>query len=802
MRKTWYILMVFFLSGLSLYAQSGKQNIYHKGWIDFNKNGKKDIYEDPAQPIDKRVEDLLSQMSLEEKTCQMATLYGYGRVLKEEMPSPSWKNEIWKDGIGNIDEELNSVAYNKKSVTAYSYPFSKHAAAINAVQKWFVEETPHGIPVDFTNEGIRGLCHDRATSFPSQIGQGSTWDKSLVYQIGKIEGREARALGYTNVYAPILDVSQDQRWGRVVETYGEDPFLIGQLGKQMVLGMQDERIVSTLKHFAVYSIPKGGRDGNARTDPKVAPREMQQMYLYPFKVAVKEAGALGVMASYNDWDGVPIIASKYFLNDFLRQQWGFKGYVVSDSRAVEYVWEKHHVASDYKDAIRQVVEAGLNIRTDFTMPQAYINPLREDVKEGRISLQTLDQRVREILHVKFALGLFDQPYVENPAAADKIVRNEEAVKTSLKSCQESVVLLKNENHLLPFSRTQYKSILVTGPAATEITPFISRYGPSNLPVVSMLDGMKKVAGPGVNIEYAKGCNTFDKDWPENEIIPTPPPAEEQALIDEAVARAAKVDAVVVYLGDNEETVGESRSRTSLDLPGHQLDLLQALYKTGKPIVLVLVNGRPLTINWADRNVPSILDTWFPGEFGGLAVAQVLFGDYNPGGKLSITFPRTVGQLPFNFPVKPGSQAGQPGEGPNGKGKTRIVGALYPFGFGLSYTTFEYSALKIDPKEENNQGLVNVSADVQNTGKIAGDEVVELYIHEKTNSVIEYQEQLRGFERIHLEPGEKRTVSFTLKPDDLAILDRNMNWTVEPGEFEVKVGSSSEDIRLHDTFLVK
>src|SRR5260221_1661342 len=295
--------------------------------------------------------------------------------------------------IANIDEELNSLVNNKKAETKYSYPFSRHAEAINTIQRWFIEQTRLGIPVDFTNEGIHGLCHDRATPLASPIAIGSTWNKKLVNEAGHIVGREAKALGYTNVYVPILDPARDQRWGRVVECYGEDPFLIAELGKQMVLGVQSEGVVSTLKHFAVYSVPKGGRDGNARTDPHVAPRELQELYLYPFRRVIQEAGALGVMSSYNDWDGVPISGSHYFLTELLRQKFGFKGYVVSDSKAVEFLYSKHHVAADYKEAVRQVVEAGLNVRTDFTMPEEFINPLRELVKEGSLSIKMLDARV-------------------------------------------------------------------------------------------------------------------------------------------------------------------------------------------------------------------------------------------------------------------------------------------------------------------------------------------------------------------------------------------------------------------------
>jgi beta-glucosidase len=505
------------LSALDASAQ--QKNIYHKGWVDFNKNGKMDVFEDPSQPIPKRIADLLSQMTVEEKTCQLATLYGYKRVLKEEMPADSWKNEVWKDGIANIDEELNNLtSHTDAAPTQYSYPYSKHAAAINTVQKWFVEETRMGIPVDFTNEGIHGLNHDRATSLPAPIGIGSTWDKNLVREAGQTVGREAKALGYTNVYAPILDPARDQRWGRVVECYGEDPFLIAELGKQMTLGIQEEGVASTLKHFAVYSMPKGGRDGAARTDPHVAPREMYQIYLYPFRRVIQEAHAMGVMSSYNDWNGEPITGSYYFLTELLRQKFGFNGYVVSDSEAVEYLYSKHHVAADIKEAVRQAIEAGLNVRTNFTMPQTYIMPLRTLVSEGKVSMKTLDSRVGDVLRVKFELGLFDDPYVKDPKAADKIVNNEQARAMGLKMNRESMVLLKNDNHVLPLDITKVKRILVTGPLADETNYAISRYGPSHHPVTSVLKGIQDYVGNKGVVIGAKGCDIVDATWPESEII--------------------------------------------------------------------------------------------------------------------------------------------------------------------------------------------------------------------------------------------------------------------------------------------
>lgn len=790
---------------LVLFADSviaQQKNIYHKGWVDFNKNGKMDVFEDPSKPIDARVKDLLSQMTVDEKTCQTATLYGYGRVLKDEMPTAEWKTKIWKDGIANIDEELNSLPYNKKAVTEYSFPFSKHANAINTVQKWFVEETRLGIPVDFSNEGIHGLCHDRATPFPAPVNIGSTWNKKLVYQAGSIVGREARALGYTNVYAPILDVARDPRWGRVVECYAEDPFLIAELGKQMTLGIQDQGTAATLKHYAVYSVPKGGRDGQARTDPHVAPREMHEMFLYPFRRVIQEAKPMGIMSSYNDWNGEPVTGSYYFLTELLRKQFGFDGYVVSDSEAVEFLSGKHHVAKDYKEAVRQSIQAGLNVRTHFTMPENFILPLRELVNEGAISMKTLDERVGDVLRVKFRLGLFDDPYVKDPATADKKVHTKADEELAVQLNRESMVLLKNEKNLLPLAINKYKNILVTGPLATEVDYTTSRYGPSNNPITSILDGIKAFAGNNAKVAYSKGCEVIDAKWPESEIIPMELTTEERAEIDKAVAAAKTSDIVIAVVGETDNQVGESKSRTGLNLPGRQLLLLQALHATGKPVVMVMVNGRPLTINWENRYLPAILQAGFPGPSAGKVVAETLFGENNPGGKLTMTYPKSIGQIELNFPFKPGSQAGQgKNDDPNGNGKTRVLGALYPFGYGLSYTTFEFSNLQLSKTEIHQQADVEISVNVKNTGTLKGDEVVQLYLKDLVSSVTTYESVLRGFERVSLAPGETKTLKFVLHPDDLALLDKNMNWTVEPGKFQVMIGNSSEDIKLKKEFTV-
>ena len=728
--------------------------IYHKGWIDFNKNGKMDLYENPKAPLEDRVQDLLSQMTLEEKTCQMATLYGSGRVLKDALPQDNWKTEVWKDGIGNIDEEHNGLGAFKSE---YSFPYAKHVDAKHTIQRWFVEKTRLGIPVDFTNEGIRGLCHDRATYFPAQCGQGATWNKKLIARIGEVEAKEAVALGYTNIYSPILDIAQDPRWGRCVETYGEDPYLVGELGKQMITSLQKYNLVATPKHFAVYSIPIGGRDGKTRTDPHVAPREMRTLYIEPFRMAFQEAGALGVMSSYNDYDGEPITGSYHFLTEILRQEWGFKGYVVSDSEAVEFISNKHKVADTYEDGIAQAVNAGLNIRTHFTPPADFILPLRKAVDDGKISQETLDKRVAEILRIKFWLGLFDNPYRGNGKQAEQIVHSKEHQAVSLEAARQSLVLLKNETHLLPLSKS-VRSIAVIGPNADEQTQLICRYGPANAPTKTVYQGIKELL-PHAEVIYKKGCDIIDPHFPESEILDFPKTAEEVRLMEEAIRAAKQAEVVVMVLGGNELTVREDRSRTSLNLPGRQEELLKAVCATGKPVILVMLDGRASSINYAAAHVPAILHAWFPGEFCGQAVAEALFGDYNPGGRLAVTFPKSVGQIPFAFPFKPGSDESS---------STSVYGALYPFGHGLSYTTFTYSDLHISPSHQGVQGDIHVSCKIKNTGKIKGDEVVQLYLRDEISSVTTYTKVLRGFERISLEAGEEQTVHFRLRPQDLGL----------------------------------
>lgn len=805
MKKALLLIFAMLFNGIGMTAVPrtangpSKKDIYFDGWIDLNKNGKKDVYEDPKVDIEKRIDDLLSQMTVDEKTCQTATLYGYNRILKDPIPTPEWKNAIWKDGIANIDEQDNGWD-TKDADNPYVIDVKKHVWAMNEVQRFFIEDTRLGIPADFTNEGIRGVAFTTATSFPSQLALANTWDRDLVRQVGRITGLEARALGYTNIYAPIMDMGRDQRWGRYEDTYGEDPYLAGELGVAMVKGLQqDHTVAATAKHFAIHGVNKGAREGEARVDPQVSPREAENIFIRPFGKVIKNGGLLGVMASYNDYDGIPIISSKYWLIDRLRTEYGFRGYVVSDSGAVEDLYHKHGTASDEKDSVRQSINGGMNVKTHFRAPETFILPLRELVKEGKVTMETLDSRVRDVLRVKFLVGLFDHPYVKDANESEKLINSPQNQEVALRAARESIVLLKNEKNILPLDKN-IRSIAVIGPTADNRSNLTYRYGVSRAGNgMTALDGIRKKFGDKMIVNYAKGCDTTSANWADEEILPTPLTQVEKDEIEKAVDVAKRSDVAVVFLGDQTTafrnpgplTVGENSSRTSLDLPGRQLELLKAVYATGKPVVLVLINGRPMSINWADKNINGIIETWFPGGHGGPAIADVLFGDYNPGGKLTSTFPKSAGQIPFNFPSKPNAQ--WEGE------ESRVNGALYYFGHGLSYTTFGYSNLKISPSQQTPNGNVTVSCDLKNTGSREGDEVVQLYTRDVVSSVITYEKNLRGFERVDLKPGETKTVTFTLTPTDLEMLDINMQWIVEPGKFNVMIGSSSQDIRLRGDF---
>ena len=786
-KNTW--TAVFIVVPQLLWGQGAESD----GWIDLNKNGRMDVYEDASQSEDNRIADLLSRMTLEEKVAQMTTLYGFSRILKDEVPTDVWKDRMWVHGIGNIDEQINGNEGWRQDLPnpENDLPWSRHATALREIQQWFIENTRLGIPVDFTDEGIRGLMHSKATSFPAQLGVASTWDPELVREIGRVTGREAKALGYSNIYSPVLDVARDPRWGRIIESYGEDPFLVGELGLQQVLGIQEQGVASTLKHFAIYGVPKGGRDGHARTDPHVTWSEVQNMYLAPFRKAIMQGGALGVMSSYNDYDGVPVQASKLFLQDILRDEWGFEGYVVSDSGAVEFLYEKHRVAPTPEEAIRLAVEAGLNIRTHFTQPEDYANPLRKLVEDGRLSMKTIDARVTDILRVKFRLGLFDDPFRTKMIETDKVVRSEKNIEVSHRASRESMILLKNDDALLPLEG-EYAKVLVTGPMADNQRAWWSRYGAQRLDYVTPLEGIRTALAGKSEVQYIKGVDAADENWPLSDVYKEAPSAAVQAGIDAAVAAAAESDLIIACMGETDAQCRESYSRISLDLPGYQNELLKALKATGKPVVLVLSNGRPLSAQYAVRNFPAIVEMWFPGEDGGEAVADVLFGKYNPSGRLPVTVAQSVGQLPFNFPCKPGSQDVDYGQ---------VNGPLFAFGHGLSYTEFKYENLTLSRGTATPDDEVVVELAVRNAGDRDGDEVVQLYLRDDFSSTTTYEKRLVGFKRVHIKRGERAKVQFTLSKEHFEFYITGRGWVVEPGGFTVYAGASSADLRLRGRFTI-
>ena len=595
-----------------------------------------------------------------------------------------------------------------------------------------------------------------------------------------------------------LDVARDQRWGRIVESFGEDPFLVAQYGIQISKGIQEQGVVNTLKHYAVYSAPKGGRDGHVRLDPHITWRDMHQMYMYPFRRAMEETNIMGVMSSYNDYDGDPVTGSHYFLTELLRDTYGFKGYVVSDSDALAYLYTKHKVVDSYKQAVQRAITAGLNVRTTFNHPKNFIEPLRELVQEGAISQELLDSRVRDVLYVKFKEGLFDNPYREEELP-NSTVRKNEHKQLSLQASRESIVLLKNKNNTLPLDKTKLKSILVCGPTAKAQSSSISRYGALQNHIVSGHEGIMDYLGDDVTVNFSEGIDIQNEHWPDSEVFDVPLTVDENAMIANAVEKANQSDAIILFVGEDEKMVGENLSRTDLNLPGHQRKLLDALAKTGKPLVVVLINGHPLTVNHANRQAQAILEAWFPGEYGGQAIAEVIFGDYNPGGKLPVTMLRSVGQIPYNFPYKPDSQLGQAKEGPNGTGESRVVTELFPFGHGLSYTSFIYDNLQSENRLTTSSGKCTVSFSIENTGKTAGDVVPQLYVNDEVSSLTTYEWQLRGFERIHLKPGEKKTVSFTLYPESLELINIERQWVTEKGKFNIAIGNSSKDIQLNGSF---
>ena len=570
------------------------------------------------------------------------------------------------------------------------------------------------------------------------------------------------------------------------------------------MGIQSKGVASTVKHFATYSTPNGGRDGKGRTDPQIPLRDMHEILMQPFEKVIKEAKPKGAMSSYNTYDGVPVTGSSYFLTDLLRGEYGFKGYVVSDSGAVNRLKSQHKTAKDWKTAIEHAVKAGLNVRTNFQKTEKFVLPLRELVAEGRLSEELIDSRVADVLRVKFQLGLFDKPFADGEKVTG-IIHNADHEAVTLEAARKAMVLLKNDG-TLPLDPKAFANVLVTGPIADDVKPMISRYGPGRSDVITPLAGITKFLEGKAKVTYTKGCHYFDENFPRSDIMRFEPTDKAKAGIAEAVKLAKGSDLIIACMGDTHDTVAESKSRLSLDLAGDQNLLVRELAKTGKPVIVVLMPGRATSINWIDQNIPAIVCAWHGGEKVGQAIAETLFGENNPGGKLPITFPKSVGQIPLAFPVRNGAHGGQSkGHDPNGWGHSRVMGPLYPLGHGLSYTTFDYKNLKIEPAAPTANDKITITCDVTNSGDRDGDSVVQLYLRDVVGTITPYEKFLRGFERVAIPAGQTKTVTFELDPQrDLKTMGPGHKWIVEPGDFEVMIAESSGDeaIKQKGSFSLK
>ncbi|MDH5688787.1 MAG: beta-glucosidase BglX [Candidatus Bathyarchaeota archaeon] len=707
----------------------------------------------PEQPIDKRVEDLLGRMTLEEKVGQMCQYSGFSEqreVLVKE---------------GRVGSFLNVLG----------------AENTNKVQRMAVEHSRLGIPLIFGLDVIHGY----STIFPIPLGLASCWDPDTVRKAASIAAAEAASEGIHWTFAPMVDIARDPRWGRIAEGAGEDPYLGSAMARALVEGFQGQdladpdTIVACPKHYVAYGGAEGGRDYNT---VDISEGVLREIYLPPFKAAIVDARAGTIMSAFNDLSGVPASANRYILTFILRKEWGFDGFVVSDWNAIRELLS-HGIAATPTEAAKEAVNAGVDMDMEGDVYQKNLVRL---VREGEVSEGTIDEAVRRILRIKFMLGLFDRPYVD-PERASQVIQSRENLEAALELARRSIVLLKNEEDLLPLKK-EIESIAVIGPLADDRDAPLGSWSCQGNPkdVVTVLDGVKSRVSPETTVRYAKGCEIEGASTEGFE---------------NAVRIAKESDVAIVVVGETREMSGEAASRSSLDLPGVQEELVKAIYETGVPLVEVLLNGRPLSISWSAEHVPAILEAWFPGIQGGYALADVIFGNYNPGGKLPVTFPRTVGQVPIYYNHK---NTGRPPSSDRWSSKYLDIPStpLFPFGHGLGYTEFEYSNLQINPKRIKPSGKAKISVEVENTGDCRGDEVVQLYLRDVVASVTRPVKELKGFERITLAPGEKKTIVFTLTPEQLSFINRDLKRVVEPGIFEVMVGKSSEDIQLAGSFEVK
>ena len=743
-------------------------------------------YLNPKLSVEKRVKDLLSRMTLAEKAAQMKCIW-------------LSKADTLVDAEGRFDPTKAKVAFKKgyglgqvgrPSDAGKGLDARGQAELTNAIQKFFLEQSRLGIPVVFHEECLHGQAAIGGTSFPQPIGLASTFDPQLVESLFSMTAAEARSRGTHQALTPVVDVARDPRWGRVEETYGEDPYLVSRLGIASVRGFQGDksfkdkkRVIATLKHFVGHGQPESGMNC---APANVSLRVLWETFLFTFREAIEKAGAISIMASYNEVDGVPSHASKWLLRDVLRKELGFKGFVVSDYYAI---WELgyrpdthgHFVAKDKKEACALAVKAGVNI--ELPDPDCYLY-LEELVRKGVLKESQLDDLVAPMLHWKFKLGLFDEPYVD-PDEAACIVGSQANAELALTAARETITLLKNEDSLAPLNLKNLKTIAVIGPNANRT--LLGGYSGKPPHEITVLEGIRAKVGDRARVLYSEGCKiTIGGAWHIDEVVPSDP-EEDRRQIAEAVEVARQADVIVLAIGDNEQTSREAWNlnhmgdRTSLDLIGRQEELVKAMLETDKPVIVFLFNGRPLSINYLNENVPVIFECWYLGQETGRAVADVLFGDHNPSGKLPITFPRSAGHLPAFYNYKPSARRGYLFDD---------VSPLYAFGYGLSYTTFSISNVRLANKSIKRNGSTRVLAEVKNTGKRAGAEVVQMYIRDLVSSVTRPVKELKGFQKVFLKPGETKSVEIEISPESLAFYDINMKYVVEPGEFEIMVGNSS------------
>lgn len=772
-----------------------------------NLNGQGLPYQNPKLSTEKRVKDLLSRMTIEEKVNQM---------LKVSLA------ELEQDNQGNITEESLEKLFKGESIGCLDPPRWNHltdkpidvdgiAKFSEAADKYLRTKTRLGIPaIQVDLGGIHGQLAYDATIFPQTIGQGSTWNIELIKEMAAVMAQEAKLTGCDQFFAPLLDIARDPRYGRVEECFGEDPFHVAEMGKAFIIGMQGEieitkdripknKIMSTAKHYVAYSTPVAGIN---IAPVEVGPRDFRDLHLYPFEKVVREANVYSVMPAYNEVNGIPVHANEILLRDILRKEFGFKGYVFADYGAVNMIHTRHKLTADKAETAVVALKAGVDQEGSDYAYSELINLAKQDKEIATL----VDEAVTNMLTVKFKAGLFDQPY-KAPENISDMVNTEESRKITRKIAEESIILLKNENNLLPLNLAEIKSIAVIGPNADQVQYGDYSITKDNNTGVTILEGIKNITRGKVTVNYAKGCGITDPD---------------KSGFKEALEAAEKSDIVILAIGGTSmslagtgwgeladegayPTSGEGYDRSELKPPGVQQDLIKVIHKTGKPVVLVMVQGRAYCINWEKENIPAILEAWYPGSEGGNALARIIFGEVNPSGKLTVSVPQSEGHIPVFYNYKPTGRGyyNRPGT-PEKPGRDYVFAStdpLFPFGYGLSYTTFEHSNLNIKQKRLSNDSNIELSVSVKNTGEMEGKEVVQVYIDDKVSSVTTPVKVLKGFKKVNIKPGETITVDFIIPCRELGLWDKNMKYVVEPGDFDIMIGASAEDIRLTDTITI-